>query len=169
MTQLTLTRGLAILTCCAAAGTVAACEGRTTPAPAGQHVTAETPAPSPSPQSSASASVKPGYPSLPIAAKDKILVPPMSGSKAGRTPNFPVTQQKFTVRAACTGKGTVLIKVHGGSMSVPCDGNARRVHVGTDQKVASVTVTPSDTARWTIAVVLTDDFSTVAPTTLAAA
>jgi len=32
-----------------------------------------------------------------------------------------------------------------------------------------VTVSPSDTARWTIAVVLTDDFSTVAPDTVTSA
>jgi len=82
-----------------------------------------------------STSAAPGYPSLPIAAKDEILVPPMSGSKAGRTPDFAVIEHKFTtVRVACDGKGTVLIKVHGGSTSVPCDGTPRRVHVASDQR-----------------------------------
>jgi hypothetical protein len=91
----------------------------------------------------------------------------MSGTGAAKTPAFTVSEKKFTIRVACKGHGSVTVKTGDLGEAVPCDGTPRRVHVGTDRKTATVTITPSrgGSLRWTVAVVLTEDFKTVGPVT----
>jgi hypothetical protein len=89
----------------------------------------------------------------------------MSGTAAQRTPKFTVTEHKYTIRVACEGTGEVTVTPQSTGETVPCDGKARRVHVATDETVASVAVAVTGAARWTVAIVLTEDFTTKGPVT----
>lgn len=143
---------------------VSACESAAQPS---TKALAESSAPAASPTSSPSASSpvlsSPSSgpePALPIPGKDEILVPPMSGTSTASTPEFTVERGKFTVRAVCSGNGTLQVRPGKQSVEVPCDGKPRRVHVVSDNKKTSVKIVPVGAAHWTVAVVVTDDLST---------
>jgi hypothetical protein len=173
MTEVTRRRSgaaLAVLGALAVSACTSAPESRPVPSP-----TAAAPAaPVPASAAPASPAARPGFPSVPLAPADTVLVAPMSGTAAAHTPQFRVTEHKYTIQVVCVGGGQVTVTPQSTGEAVPCDGEARRVHVATDQKVASVAVTVSGHARWTVAVVLTQDFRTkttkpvVAPTYVAA-
>jgi hypothetical protein len=88
----------------------------------------------------------------------------MSGAGPGKTPTFQVKREKYTVRVACHGGKTVKISDKGGSVDVPCDDSTRRVHVATPAKRVSVSIAAAKSQKWSVSVVVTDDFSTVSPT-----
>jgi hypothetical protein len=103
-------------------------------------------------------------PPLRTAPADEVLVPPVSGSGNATTAWFEVSDQKFTIRVACIDKGTIVLSPGEQKLDVPCDGVTRRVHVATDEKRARVSIAGSTSQRWTVAVVISEDFATVSPT-----
>ena len=103
-------------------------------------------------------------PPLASAAADRVLVPPTSGSGKATTPWFSVTERKYTIRVACIGDGELVLFPGDEMLDVPCDGVSRRVHVATDEKRTRVPIKGSKSQRWTVSVVISDDFATVSPT-----
>jgi hypothetical protein len=103
-------------------------------------------------------------PPLASSAADKVLVPPTSGSGKATTPWFAVPEKKYTIRIACIGGGELILFPGDEMLDVPCDGVSRRVHVATDEKRTRVPIAGSQSQRWTVSVVISDDFATVSPT-----
>jgi hypothetical protein len=102
-------------------------------------------------------------PPLTVAPTDRVLIEPMSGTGSAKTEPFEVDREKYTIRIACLGDGPIDVSPGEEKMAVPCDGTMRRVHVATDAKRERVSVTASKSQRWSLAVVVTDDFQEVSP------
>lgn len=140
--------GTALLAAVAVAGCSATPAAPAAPAPVSS---AATPGPG--------ASVAAGFPAVPVAKADRVLVAAMSGTTAGRTPEFGVPDHRYTIRVACDGPGTLTVTPETTGQTVTCDGTPRRVHVATDLTRASVAIGVAGTARWTVAVVISPDFT----------
>jgi hypothetical protein len=154
--------GTASLACVAAMLVISACDGSDAPRAGSAAPTVEAPAPSVS--VSVTAGSTPALdPPLTVAPNDRVLIEPMSGTGSARTDQFEVDQEKYTIRVACIGDEPIDVSPGEEKMAVPCDGTTRRVHVATDAKREHVSVTASKSQRWSLAVVVTDDFQEVRP------
>ena len=156
--------GFLVLNCIAAASVSTGCDAsadQPEALPASAVPVAPSPSSFPQPAESAAPLLDPP---LTTNAADLVLIPPMSGVGPGRTPAFEVEREKYTVRVACHGGKTVRVSGERGSVKVPCDDATRRVHVATPTKRVSVSIAASPTQKWSVSVVVTDDFSTVSPT-----
>jgi hypothetical protein len=99
------------------------------------------------------------FPEVPIAEKDRVLVPIFHGVGNGMSPRFVIPDRLYTVKINCVATGTKSIVVDAsGEQNVPCDGEYRRLHVLEDEKTMIVKVKASSDARWSMAVVVTPDF-----------
>lgn len=157
-------RSVVLLLCAGLLSALAACdssreepdEARTTD---GAGATVSPAAPTPDRSSAASVD-----PPLTIAPTDRVIVAPMSGSGSAKTVRFPIKFEKFTAKIACLDEGSIAVSSEGQAIEVPCDGNPRRIHVATDSPKGQVAISADGTQKWSIAVVVTDDFATVGPT-----
>lgn len=154
--------GFASLVCIAAMVATSACDASDDPLAKPTAPTVHEPMPSAS-VPAAAGNTPDLDPPLTLAPDDRVLIEPTSGAGSMRTDQFEVSQERYTIRIACVGNEPIEVSPGEEKMKVPCDGTMRRVHVATDAKREYVTVTASKSQRWSLAIVVTDDFKEAVP------